>query len=282
MVSRSLLIDRSLQARKVVFTPEQYNALPHNRVDLDGYDTKYSQAEEQALIKRQHYTPAQKRLLREAQQANRGRDWKDLMTDLRTTENVQPLTREGVDAWKEDKKNKDIQNIDTQPAGLIGVKSNIVRKNYTPVPRPKRTGMRAGLLGSYSPLRSQVSLNKNYLHKRTQTYNMTFAHEIGHAYDHVKTGFAEISQEEREELKRSAFRIDPVPENAGASFRAYRHSRKEIFADYFSALVENPAKTRKESPTITGKLLKMSPNLFKEFRMAETSFLKKHITKLKI
>ena len=283
MTSRSLKIDRSKQANIVVDTVEQYNALPHNKVDLYGYDTKYSKQEEKAQIGKRILTKSQLQNLRKAQSINKKRDYQELKKALKTTINVLSLSE--VDKWAKKPNKYDIENVDTQPHGLIGLKSNFARLTLTETPTPIRSkNMGLGHLGSYyygGKKEKEIHLNAKYKPYRKKEYQTAYAHEIGHGIHYQKLDIKKFNDIERKELKKVAFDINPMSNNASNSFKEYRNSYKELFADYFSGLVVDHRKASKQAPTITKELNYKFPKLIKGFKMQEEIYLDKHIKKIK-
>jgi hypothetical protein len=273
----NLAVDRSKQAKIVVYSSVQYNALPHNRVDLEGYDTRYTTQQAQEMIKKERLTKQQRKKYFEAQRINRERPYDELKEDLRTTENV--ISIDEVDKWKANPNHYDIKKIDTQPVGLISKKANYVRQQYTNSPRPISKDMPLNKGGSFHKGTQEIKLNKRYQKARPHEYNMAYAHETGHAFDWKNTNFKQVfNMNERKELKNIAFAVNPVDIKAvSPTFAKYRLSKVELYADFFSGYVEHPKRTQEKTPLLSSKINKSFPTLTKELINLENSFLDKHI-----
>jgi len=84
----------------------------------------------------------------------------------------------------------------------------------------------------------------------------TLFHETGHFLDDALGGF-EISRQKavRAEFKAVSMFIRPWdPSTASKSFKAYRNSKVELFADYVAAYGLNPDKARELAPNFTAKV----------------------------
>ncbi len=283
MTSRNLKIDQSKQANIVVNSVEQYNALPHNRVDLEGYDTKYTEGEARELIEKKRFSREEQRKFKQAQAINKKRPYKELKKDLKTTENVIPITE--VQQWSENPNKYDLQGIDTQPAGMIGAKTNMIRRKFLAeqVERPEKMNFGLHHLGSFYPLVNKIKLNQKFLKPKPEDYNMAYAHELGHATHFLKIGVdKKFNQEERSELKRAALKYNPVDlDKVSQRHKSYRMDTKELVADAFSGFVKEPNRFKKEQPLITKIFCESLPKVKPRLRHEENVFLNKHIKKIR-
>ena len=308
----NLVIDRGIQAGIVVNTWDQYAAVPHNRADLQDYDTKGAGEPVTGTIPK---TPVSKganigsavpgrpyaspdNVLAEAQKFNSRRPYDELRDDLEVTANVIPLTAENVERWKKDPNSSDLHNIDTKPRHITWWKADWVRTTYTKVGKPgNQRGLRLG--GTYSSLatdpdnkmknpRYGIKVNTEadpYL-AEDQQHESSYAHEVGHAFHHTRfhnprainglPGSAFLHPFPQEELKDVSFSSRPSKENI-----TYRSQKHELFADAFSAWVANPEKYGPRLKGTLGIIEKRDPGFHIGIKKAGTKALDAHIGLLK-
>jgi hypothetical protein len=292
--AHAIAVDRGIQARRRYATfADGYKAAP-NESDVVQYDTRYNKAPP----KRARVKPKPKPIKPTKKQD------KAFLTifhrlpvmqqfeDLQSTRNV-ARTPAQVEAWKKDPSKYDIQGIDTRPVEFESARIDVAHKAVGKIPIVKKR-LPMGERGRYTPkgymgVEVPEVIVHSGLKRSDDQYNITLAHELGHAFDQnvkmplddknagvklggVIGGFKFSNAQYQPMLSRNPFRIqtdysenfkevekvgrEANPYNrkyADRGFKQYRDSNHELFANWFAGLVTRPKMTEEKSPKFTKK-----------------------------
>ncbi|MCS3922014.1 hypothetical protein M2325_000699 [Methanococcus voltae PS] len=208
-----------------------------------------------------------KKLLRIFHSMSVDNQHKDLLTTKRV---IKKGNRKQLDEWKNNPKAYDIRGVDTQPPELMN-KRLFYTHEY--VGKPKLKAMpepEKDKLGAFRAKRGIRNPGIVYINKDINNkveFEKTFAHELGHAYDrNVKSDYEEDGNykfgeigykhlKKRKKLRNEVInitkKISPYTQqnNPKAEIRVkeklYRTKNKEMFADWFSALLIDKNKVKK-------------------------------------
>ncbi|MBP2173095.1 hypothetical protein [Methanococcus voltae] len=202
-----------------------------------------------------------KKLLRIFHSMPRDVQHKDLLTTKRV---IKKGNKKQLDEWKNNPKAYDIRGIDTQPEELM-TKRLFYTHKYVGEPKLQPLSPEKDKLGEFNfikgcPHPGEISFNMGVDYAEIQK---TFAHELGHAYDrNIKSNyksdgnykFGKIGNNSlklRNEVIKITKKISPYNQqnNPKAEIRVkermYRTKNKEMFADWFSALLIDKNKVKK-------------------------------------
>lgn len=268
----ALRIDRAIQARRIYgkFNIPYSNA--PNRSDVDDYDTVgvrkpeprgKQEPEPKPTEKRGEYVPnvsERKRLVKIFHKLRPIDQYKD----LQTTKNVVKTDKQ-LQAWKANAKNGDIRNIDTAPLELFKARAEVARKHVGDVPVTYNPRL-SRAYGQYRWYRGTPEHKGGIVvRKGLEPFfsNEVLSHEVGHAYDRNvigKIGYVgSVSFNHKIRLDKDNYVIkndhnrkviaDVIgvtqkrlllpynPDKSTIRFHRYRMSNQELFANWFSGLL---------------------------------------------
>lgn len=229
--------------------------------------------------------------------------------DLLTTKNV-IHSKKDISKWENNPKMYDIRGIDTQPPELIKERIKIALKHaHNPTVQIKKFrhksagryhnatvgGNRAGLI--------EINLS------RVRNMNRTYAHEIGHAYDRNVIGgftqsgnvnFSIIKNAKKPILSNSKFDIykqmrsntqkvidvtqkktNPYDYKSAQlyakSYMRYRNSKQELFANWFTGLINQKNIVKKDTRNFYNVFKKSNKPLFSDLRKSDKSVTAKYM-----